>query len=65
MKHHIREITDDEIKAMARDAAEHGTPLEDANYFTPLSEGWMAFNLAYRNREAELRNLQRQVEEVA
>lgn len=60
----FRKITDDDIKAMAREAAEHQTPLEDANYFAPMSDSWMAFNLAYRDREAEIR-LQRRVEEVA
>lgn len=52
---HIRKITDDDIKAMAREAAEQGAALADANHFTPLSEGWMAFNLAFREREAEMR----------
>lgn len=60
----FRKITDDDIKAMAREAAEHQTPLADANYFTPGTAGWKLFTDAYRAREAQL-HLQRQVEEVA
>lgn len=60
----FRKITDDDIKAMAREAAEQGAALADVNYFTPGSTGWKVFNDAYREREAQL-HLQRQVEEVA
>lgn len=63
MNHHIREITDD-IKAMAREAAEIHKPLREANDYCIGSANWETFNEAYRAREAEL-HLQRQVEEVA
>ena len=64
MNHHIREITDDEIEAMAREAAEIHKPLREANDYCIGSANWETFNEAYRAREAEL-HLQRQVEEVA
>lgn len=60
----FRKITDDDIKAMAREAAEQGTLLADANYFTPWTDEWILFENTYVAREAEIR-LQRQVEEVA
>ncbi len=60
----FRKITPDDIKAMAHEAAEHQTPLADANHFTPWSDGWILFEHTYLAREAEL-HLQRQVEEVA
>lgn len=64
MNHHIRKITDAEIKAMARAAAEQHIPLREANDFCIGSDNWNTFNEAYRARETEM-HLQRQVEEVA
>lgn len=60
----IRKLTTADIKAMARDAAEHHIPLREANDYCVGSAEWDTFNEAYRAREAEL-HLQRQVEEVA
>lgn len=64
MNTHIRKITDDDIKAMARAAAEQHIPLREANDYCLGSPNWNTFNDAYRAREAQL-HLQRQVEEVA
>lgn len=61
---HIRELTDDDIVAMAREAAEIHKPLREANDYCVGSDNWNTFNQAYRARETEM-HLQRQVEEVA
>ena len=54
MTQQIRPLTTADIKAMAREAAEHGTPLKDANHFTPGTPGWKLFNEAYQAREAQM-----------
>lgn len=59
----IRKITPQDIKAMAREAAEMHVPLREANDYDIGSPEWDTFNQAYRARETEL-HLQRQVEEV-
>lgn len=60
----IRLITNDDIQATARAAAEHHIPLREANDFDIGSAEREAFNAAYRARETQL-HLARQVEEVA
>lgn len=60
----IRPLTDYDIKAMARAAAEQHIPLREANDYCIGSPNWDTFNEEYRAREGEL-HLQRQVEEVA
>lgn len=49
---HIRKITDDDIKAAARAAAEQHIPHAEANHFEQGSELWRLFNEAYHG-EAE------------
>lgn len=61
---HIRLLTDNDIQAAARAAAEQHIPLREANDYCVGSDNWEAFNEAYRAREAEL-HLARLVEEVA
>ena len=60
----IRPLTDDDIKAAARAAAEQHIPVREANDHCIGSDNWNTFNQAYRAREAEL-HLARHVEEVA
>lgn len=60
----IRPITNDDIKAAARAAAEQHIPVREANDYCVGSPNWEIFNDAYREREAQL-HLARQVEEVA
>lgn len=60
----IRPLTDSDIQAMARAAAEQHIPLREANDYCVGSKNWSTFNKAYRARETEM-HLQRQVEEVA
>lgn len=50
----IRPITEADIQATARAAAEHHIPLREANDFDIGSAEWEAFNAAYRVREAQL-----------
>jgi hypothetical protein len=61
---HIRLLTDDDIKAAARAAAEQHIPVREANDYCIGSKNWDTFNEAYRAREVEL-HMQRHVEEVA
>ncbi|HTH08985.1 MAG TPA: hypothetical protein VMA55_05410 [Acidovorax sp.] len=56
---HIRPLTDDDIKAAARAAAEQHIPVREANDYCIGSMNWDTFNEAYRERETEL-HLQRQ-----
>ena len=60
----IRLLTDDDIQAAARAAAEQHIPLREANDYCVGSPNWDTFNDAYRARESEL-HVARQVEEVA
>ena len=60
----IRPLTDDDIRATARAAAEQHIPVREANDYCIGSTNWDTFNEAYREREAEM-HLQRRVEEVA
>ena len=60
---HIRPLTPDTLRAMAREAADNHIPLREANDYDIGSAEWDTFNTAYREREAQL-HLQRQVEEV-
>lgn len=60
----IRPLTDDDIKAAARAAAEQHIPVREANDYCIGSKNWDTFNEAYRERESEL-HLARHVEEVA
>lgn len=61
---HIRPLTPDTLRAMAREAADQHIPLREANDYCIGSDNWNTFNEAYREREAEL-HLQRVLEEVA
>lgn len=50
----IRPLTTADIKAMAREAAEHHIPLREANDYCAGSAEWDTFNTAYREREAQM-----------
>jgi hypothetical protein len=62
---HIRLLTDDDIVAMAREAAEMHKPLREANDYCIGSKNWDTFNEAYREREAELHLHRQELAEAA
>lgn len=64
MADQIRPLTDADIKAAARAAAEQHIPVREANDYCVRSRNWETFNEAYRAHEAQL-HLPRQVEEAA
>lgn len=62
---HIRPLTDDDIKAAARAAAEQHIPVREANDYCVGSKIWNTFNGAYREREAELHLTRQELAEAA
>lgn len=44
----ILELTEERLRAQAREAAEQHIPITEANHYTPGSKLWVEFNTAYR-----------------
>ncbi|CAN7365732.1 hypothetical protein LJR074_002160 [Acidovorax sp. LjRoot74] len=61
----IRALTDDDIKAAARAAAEQHIPVREANDYCLGSDNWNTFNEAYRAREAQLHMQRQELAEAA
>lgn len=48
----IRSLTPDVLRAQARDAAEQGIPLAEANHHEPGTPLWFQFGAAYLQHQA-------------
>ena len=62
---HIRLLTNGDIVAAARAAAEQHIPLREANDYCVGSDNWEAFNEAYRACEAEMHLRRQELAEAA
>lgn len=53
MTEQIRPLTIEALCAQARDAAERGIPLSEANHHEPGTALWLQFNTAYLHAAAQ------------